>query len=1293
MESFSKLTNIILMKKPLLKLFLFAFTFALFGNTVSAQTTYNMCSAGAFTTITDSTGTLYDSGGPFGDYQDFEDCTLLVAPPCALSITLTFASFNSESCCDPMNIYDGQTTASPIVLADWRGSSIPPAVTCTSGYMLIVWHTDLSVTASGYEATWHSTIASSAAPTASFTLSDANPPLGSAVQFNDQSLGSPNGWIWYFGDGDTSHAQNPSHTYNTPGTYYIQMLAFTCNASDTAYDTIVVQPAPIASLTPDSLSANLACGDSMTFQITLDNTGTGDLIYNTSGSTNSQVRVLALTYGVDMFSEYPSTIAAINSNFTNYILTDTNTTNPTAVSNLLVSNNVLLLAEPESGSPSVYNSWAYAINNFLLTGGTVIQCGASNAMDTCIGATGVWTGTNYNVVDVGLGGTNILTVDSVTPLTQGLSGSSFPATTACWVNEWANSDKRTVVSYQGHDAVCYRNVGGGKAIFIGFDYYSSSNDTRKIIANAVEWGGQSGLPSWISIDQDAGTVAPSGSTILNVTFHATGLPAGTYYGVLGINTNDPNNPYIAVACTMTVTGGPIVTLSDSCVDFGTIMENTTAQQTFTLINSGCDSLLVTSITAGSPEYTISNVPSMLLPGASAQVTVTFQPTAVGTFNSSITIQNNAGDTTFCLNGSAGPAPVINTITSVTNQILSCTGTTTSTFNIDNTGGSDLNYTITGIPTWAQLSSSTGTVVASGSETITVTFNAAGLNDGTYNANITVTTNDPVTPTVTITLTLTVDGDPQVSMNVTCVNFTPIFEGATAQQTFSISNTGCDTLDVTALIPSLPEYTVSAAPGMILPGASATITVTFNPLVFGIYNGTLQIQNSDVDTSICLTGEGLIAPHIQPNTTFNVSQNVPACYGTDSTTFTIQNTGGSDLNFTITGIPVWATLSVSSGTIAAGDSLVITVVMNSTTMAAGTQSANLVIGSNDPVTPNVQFSLSMQVGTNPCFTAAGNIDACTGIGTFTSTVIVNAPTSWTWDFGDGGTANTANPIHQFAEPAGTNITVMAIGCVGADCDTEYVSLVMPLVTGPAAAACLPQTTDPGTGGALGIGITMLQLGSINNTSLGAAAGYQNFTCTDTTTLTCGVAYNWIVSTGQTYEETVKGYLDFNNDGAFDQVTELIFSDSAVVHTHSGTTITMPLSPPVLGTALRLRVESEYSGNTPPNGCSDLQYGQCEDYTVFMQCAVGVNGISSAASFNVFPNPYTGNTTIEYYLNSSQKVSVEIFNAMGEKVETIAASEVQSAGKHAYHFTGVSAGIYYVKLTAGDASTMQKLVKMQ
>jgi hypothetical protein len=301
--------------------------------------------------------------------------------------------------------------------------------------------------------------------------------------------------------------------------------------------------------------------------------------------------------------------------------------------------------------------------------------------------------------------------------------------------------------------------------------------------------------------------------------------------------------------------------------------------------------------------------------------------------------------------------------------------------------------------------------------------------------------------------------------------------------------------------------------------------------------------------------------------------------------------------------------------------------------------------------------------------------------------VNPPGNWTWDFGDGGTGNTANPIHQYGEPTGTIIDVIAIGCNGALCDTQTIQLTMPLVTGPDAAACLPQTTDPSTGGSLGIGITFFQMGNINNTSTNASSGYQNFTCDDTTTLNPGDFYTWIVRTGQTYEETVKGYIDFNNDGAFDQVTELVFEDSAVVYNHSGLTIQIPFTA-VMNTALRMRLESEYSGNPEPDGCVDLLYGQNEDYTVFIDTNYLVNHVASPfstpVSMTVYPNPFSKNATIEYHIASTQEVSVEVFNLVGEKVQQFASEELQSAGKHSYTFNEESPGVYFVKLTVGNES---------
>jgi hypothetical protein len=55
--------------------------------------------------------------------------------------------------------------------------------------------------------------------------------------------------------------------------------------------------------------------------------------------------------------------------------------------------------------------------------------------------------------------------------------------------------------------------------------------------------------------------------------------------------------------------------------------------------------------------------------------------------------------------------------------------------------------------WLTLDPTSGTVSGSGSTNVNLTFNSAGLEVGTYYANVTVTSNDPVTPTAIIPCTL------------------------------------------------------------------------------------------------------------------------------------------------------------------------------------------------------------------------------------------------------------------------------------------------------------------------------------------------------------------------------------------------------------------------------------------------------------------------------------------------------------------------------------------------------------
>jgi hypothetical protein len=327
---------------------------------------------------------------------------------------------------------------------------------------------------------------------------------------------------------------------------------------------------------------------------------------------------------------------------------------------------------------------------------------------------------------------------------------------------------------------------------------------------------------------------------------------------------------------------------------------------------------------------------------------------------------------------------------------------------------------------------------------------------------------------------------------------------------------------------------------------------------------------------------------------------------------------------------------------------------------------------------------MSVDFNPCVDYSFTSNTCTGFSQFTSTSI-NTPTSYAWDFGDGNTSTAANPSHGF--PGNGNYTVQLIACNASGCDTVTQN-VNAIITGPVATACYPVTSAY----CCGIGVTEFKINGtpLDNITPDAIDGYQDYTCTDTATLLVNFPYQFAVTTGFTYSEALKAWLDINNDGVLDPATEEIFTDVALTN-HTGY-FNIPATNAVYGQPLRLRIASDYQANPTPTPCLDLQFGQVEDYSVFLQFYDGVNSLSSEIGFVVYPNPFDQSTNIEYNLKASSKVSVEVYDVLGSKVETFASADMQTTGKHTYQFSGKSAGIYYVKITANGTSAIQKIVKM-
>ena len=69
-------------------------------------------------------------------------------------------------------------------------------------------------------------------PVANFSASPLSGTAPLAVSFTDTSTNTPSSWAWTFGDGATSTAQHPSHSYTAAGSYTVALTATNADGSD-----------------------------------------------------------------------------------------------------------------------------------------------------------------------------------------------------------------------------------------------------------------------------------------------------------------------------------------------------------------------------------------------------------------------------------------------------------------------------------------------------------------------------------------------------------------------------------------------------------------------------------------------------------------------------------------------------------------------------------------------------------------------------------------------------------------------------------------------------------------------------------------------------------------------------------------------------------------------------------------------------------------------------------------------------------------------------------------------------
>ena len=79
---------------------------------------------------------------------------------------------------------------------------------------------------------------------------------------------------------------------------------------------------------------------------------------------------------------------------------------------------------------------------------------------------------------------------------------------------------------------------------------------------------------------------------------------------------------------------------------------------------------------------------------------------------------------------------------------------------------------------------------------------------------------------------------------------------------------------------------------------------------------------------------------------------------------------------------------------------------------------------------------------------------------------------------------------------------------------------------------------------------------------------------------------------------------------------------------------------------------------------------------------------------YPNPFNPSTTIEFGLPKDRKVSIIIYNSVGEQVKKLLNKELK-AGFYKMHFrlNGLSSGVYFIRIKAGNFKQTKKMILLK
>lgn len=298
---------------------------------------------------------------------------------------------------------------------------------------------------------------------------------------------------------------------------------------------------------------------------------------------------------------------------------------------------------------------------------------------------------------------------------------------------------------------------------------------------------------------------------------------------------------------------------------------------------------------------------------------------------------------------------------------------------------------------------------------------------------------------------------------------------------------------------------------------------------------------------------------------------------------------------------------------ASDSSVWTLVTDITTLCNGAPAVGVASSSLPSVCPTINFDLSV-----------AGITAAPGV-----TYRWQSSSAAAGPFADitGGTTATFTTAQSVA-----TFYRCIVKCTGSG-DSTISNVINVGINAPTSCYCTP-TSNSGTTYYITSFSTTGGLSNITNN--GTSTGSYNPYLSQSASALMGSTVNFSLTTNSQFVYRAI-YIDWNQDGAFDEVTEKAYTGNYA--TVTGTTVTGSFTVPL--TAMpgntRMRVRSSYYLGATMNACNNLSAGEAEDYTFTVVSPVGVcvnpvnlavGGVTPTAANVTFAAPTVGNTPTNF-----------------------------------------------------------------